>query len=172
MPSGRDTASSSLPAPRPTVAPESLVALALTARRLFAIYMFLPALTMASPVVLTVASWVLNLLTQNHAILSVLLTVTMTSACRDIIVRSAPTRKKASEALAKCQVTLPLFIFVLSAIVINMCIAPLGAFFEATHFLTWSPRISVFVACRFAAGMGLLGLSLLLRYLGPNSVGT
>ena len=159
------------PPSTPTMTAETLVALAITIRRLFSIYLFLPTLMAISPFVLNITYFLLNRVTKNHALLSLMLTVAMTSFCRDFIARSAPTKKDARESLEKCQTWLPMAIFSLSAIVIHGCISPLGAYLDATWLLTWSPRISFSGAFRIAISMCFLSLSLLCRYVGPRSVG-
>jgi hypothetical protein len=155
-----------------TMTTEMLVALTMTIRRLFVVWGALPFLTAASPLLTNVGYFVLNRLTKNHAILSIVLTVGATTSLRDLIRRSAPSKQAAQDSLAKCQFWLPMLMFLGSAFFVRAVIDPFGDMLGITKLLTWSPRISVWGALYLASGMCLLGLAIIARYVGPSSVGT
>jgi hypothetical protein len=155
-----------------TTTTEMLVALTMTIRRLFVVWGALPFLTAASPLLMKVSYFVLNRLTKNHAILSIVLTVGATRAFQDLIRRSAPSKQAAQDSLAKSQFWLPMLMFLGSAVAVRAVIDPFGNMLGITKLLTWSPRIPVWGALYLASGMCLLGLAIIARYVGPSSVGT
>jgi hypothetical protein len=117
------------------------------------------------------AYFVLDRFTNNHTILSLLMVCALTLAVRKMIRRSAPSKESAEEAVAKTEVGLPCLMFLASTLVINFIVSPLERVAGIKGILTWSPTISFFSAFRVAAGMLLLGLAVILRFVGPHSVG-
>jgi hypothetical protein len=156
-------------APLPSLG--QIAALTLTFRRLIRIWGTVPMLTIVSPFVSNAIYFVLNRITKNHAILTMLLTVLGTVSFRNLIHTAAPTQKAAKESLEKSSTWLPLSIFIAAAFLTRGAGPILGNTFRITPLLTWSPRISFSAAFRLAAGMALLGLAVAARYVGPSSVG-
>ena len=149
-----------------------IAALTLTFRRLISIWGTAPMISIATPFISNAVYFVLNRITKNHAILTVLLTVLATVSFRNFIHSAAPTQKAARESLEKSRTWLPLSMFLAAAFLMR-CVGPiLGNTFRITPLLTWSPRISFSAAFRLAVGMALLGLAVVARYVGPSSVGT
>jgi hypothetical protein len=149
-----------------------IAAMTLTFRRLLSIWGTAPMITVAFPFVSNAVYFVLNRITKNHAILTVLLTVLATVSFRNLIHTAAPTQKAAKESLEKSSTWLPLSMFLAASFLTRGAGPILGNAFRITPLLTWSPRISFSAAFRLAAGMALLGLAVAARYVGPNSVGT
>jgi hypothetical protein len=142
-----------------------VIAITMTYRSLLVVWGVLPLVTVASPLVLNMAYFLLNRATSGHAILSIILTTSTTALIRRWILRSAPTEKDGQDAAAKTK-WLPFVMFLVNTALLR----GFGAMFGKT-FLTWSPRIPLSVALRLSFGMLILGLAVMARYIGPNSVG-
>ena len=155
---------------KPTLS--QIVALSMTYRRLLALWGFVAVLTVAVPLVSKAAYLVFNRLTSNHTILSLLMTNAATFTVRNLIGKSTPSKQNAEEALAKTEVGLPFRMFLASAFVIQVVVTPFKDGLGIKERLTWSPMINFSVAFRLASGMLTLGVAVILRFIGPPSVGT
>jgi hypothetical protein len=149
-----------------------IVALSMTYRRLLALLGFVAVLTIAAPLVSKAAYLVFDRLTNNHTILSLVMTSAATFTVRNLIRQSAPSKQNAEEALAKTEVGLPFLMFLASAFVIQVVVTPLEDGLGIKQILTWSPTITFSIAFRLASGMLILGVAVILRFIGPPSVGT
>jgi hypothetical protein len=148
-----------------------VVALSMTYRLLLKMLAVAPVAMVAVPLLLRVAYFVFDRLTNNHTILSLLMTWAFTEAIRKLICQSAPSKERAHDALAKTEVALPCLMFSASAFAVRIVVTPLEDGLGIKGILTWSPTITFSFAFRLAIGMLLLGMAVILRFVGPPSIG-
>lgn len=153
---------------RPTLS--QVVALSMTYRLMFKVLQAPVVALLLLPVALRLCYFIFDGLTNKHTILSLTITMALTSSVRRLIHQAAPNEASAQEALTKSQVVLPCLVFTATCLFTNYFITPLEASLGARAFLTWSPTLTFSLALRAAGLAFLLGLSVLLRYIGPPSV--
>ncbi len=147
-----------------------VVALTMTYRLFFKILQAPILLILALPVALRASYFIFDRLTGNHTILSMVTTWALTSSVRQLIRHLAPNKAAAQDALAKTKVRLPCLMFATTCIVAKYALSPLEDRFEIRSILTWSPVLTFSLAFRGCIFTLLLGLSIILRYVGPPSV--
>jgi hypothetical protein len=150
---------------------DQVVALTVTYRRLLYILLCAPTFIIATPLALNISYLIFDRLTNNHTILTFALTVLATHSIQTSIRNFAPTKANAEEAVAKTEAGLPLILFVFLAIAANVVFTPLGDMFGIKEILTWSPSVTFSFALHLAFGTFFLGLTVVLRYAGPHSIG-
>jgi hypothetical protein len=148
-----------------------IVALSLTYRRILKACLGLPSLTILSPLAFQFVCFLSDHLTMNHSLLSILLTYFGTSYIREMIGKSAPSKKQADESLAKTNLSLPCFIFAATLILIRFVVTPIEKSLGLANILTWTPKVATGFAFRLAIGMLILGFAVILRFVGPASIG-
>ena len=121
-------------------------------------------------VALRLCYFVFDRLTNDHTILSLLLTVALTSSVRRLIGQAAPDKASEQEALAKTRAGLPFLMFVAACLFTNYFISPLESSLGIRSILTWAPILTFSWAVRAAAFALLLGFSVVARYVGPPSI--
>lgn len=153
--------------PQPTLS--QAVALSMTYRLLWDILRAAPMAAVVVPLALKVIYFFVDFLTRSHTTLTLLMTISMTFGLRRSIDQAAPTPKHAKEALAKSRVSLPVAMFLLSCVMINLVLSPIEKT-SGRQFFTASPNISISSTLRIAVGLALLGISVVFRYISPPSV--
>lgn len=153
---------------RPTMS--QVVALSMTYRLFYKILKAPVLVLLALPITLRLSYFVFDRLTNGHTLLSLIMTMALTSSVRRLILQMAPTKAGAQDALAKTEMGLPFLMFASTCLVTNFVLAPLESALGIRSLLTWSPVLTFSLALRACALTLLLGLSVLLRYVGPPSV--
>ena len=148
-----------------------IVALSMTYKLIGALCLLVVIVTLAVPLSFKIAYFMLDGLTNDHTVLSLLLTTIATLVTRNMIRQSAPSKRKAEEALAQIAVGLPLLAFTVVVILIRFIVSPIEAQLRIKQLITWSPVITFTFAFRIGTGIILLGLSVILRFIGPQSIG-
>lgn len=145
----------------------------MTYRRLLKLGMLPILLLIAGPVILTTLYWILDRWTNQHTLLSLAMTGYTSTKVQDWIRKRAPTNDKAELALKKTRIGLLVGAFGASVLLIRGVLVPLEHYSGALQrMLTLSPTISFSVYIRLAIGIELLSLIVILRFVGPPSVGT
>jgi TRAP-type C4-dicarboxylate transport system permease small subunit len=145
-----------------------VVALTYTYQRVVVVWGAFPALTALLPFVTGSSLFVLNLLTDGHGMLSLVLTILFTLGGYNVIHRLA-SKKSLQASLDKNEVRLPVAMFISSCILARFVLGPLVAWLGLTVSIP-TKIISFSGAFRFAFGMALLGLAVVARYVGPASI--
>lgn len=100
-------------------------------------------------------------------LISLAISFAATRGIRRLIIKSAPTKLKANNAVESTKTWVPLGICLTSVFAMRA----LAAITILKPFLTWSPALSFVVTVRLAVASVLLGLSVVSRFVGPQSVG-
>lgn len=156
-------------APTPCLSSQA-VAITMTYELLFHAVRLPIVIVISISVILRVSYFVLDKFTANHTLLALILTGASTLFARRYIQRIAPSPRDAREGWTKVQVQLPLAVFVLVCVVCRLVLSPLEELFPVRWILTWSPIISWNVTVRAVVFCLALGLSVVMRYIGPPSV--
>lgn len=147
-----------------------LAALSLTYKLLFKTLQLIPLAFLILPILINASNVIIGGLTKNHTIVSIAMTAALTSMIRAMILSSAPSRARGVADLEKIEITLPLVMFIVSAIAIHLIVAPIESALGISGLLTWTLSISIGDSLRLAAFSFVLNLSVILRYVGPPSV--
>ena len=148
-----------------------IVALSFTYRRLISVWLAFPVVLLMLPIVARPLLFLLNSITKQHGILTVLLTIYGTRSFRELVRKSAPTPQKATESLQSIKGWLPFVMFWGSTMFVRTFGPIFGKLLGISWLLTASPGISFSICVRAAVGMVLLGFGVMGRYIGPSSVG-
>ena len=162
-------AASPLDQPAPTLA--QIVAMIDAWRRLMVVWGLLPALTVLSPLVVWSLVTVLNHTTHGHGVLTATGSLALTAWARSMIISYAPSTQAKNDALYQSRWIIPLISFILSR---QICVKLLEPVFEKigmTELLRFTPWVPYMIALRLAGSMALLGLAVIMRFIGPCSIG-
>jgi len=129
-----------------------------------------PTLVMLLPLVAAVVHVVFGTTTDQHAILAIVITVLFSKMLESSITNAAPTKEIAIKSLERSRGWLFFAVFSLSILAIRLIFIPLQQILGLKPFLAWSPSLSISSALRLAFGGFLLGLSVVARYIGPQSI--
>ena len=151
---------------------DTVVAMGVVYKRVLFNALLVPTILAVTPIALNLAYMIFDRLTSNQTILTFGLTYLSTHLIQNMIRNTAPTSKDAGEALAKTEFWLPLIMFVAMSITATFVLYPLGERLGINNVLTWSPSVTFSSAFGLAVGTVLLELSIILRYVGPMSIGT
>jgi hypothetical protein len=147
-----------------------VVALSMTYRLFYKVLKAPLVLLLALPIALRLSYFIFDRLTNDHTLLSLIMTAALTSSFRQLILQMAPTKADQQDALAKTSIGLPCLMFAVTCGITNFVLSPLETALGIRSFLTWSPVLTLSLALRACALTLFLGLSVLLRYVGPPSV--
>jgi len=129
-----------------------------------------PILIMLLPLVSTIFGSTLGSATDQHSLLAICMTAILSKLLEYYITKAAPTKEKALKSLEQSRGMLLLTTFTASIFVIRLIVVPLEKVLDLRFFLTWSPSIPLTVALRLSCGYFFLGLSIVARYIGPQSI--
>jgi len=130
----------------------------------------LPALTVLSPLVVWSLVTVLNHTTHGHGVLTATGSLALTAWARSMIISYAPSTQAKNDALYQSRWIIPLISFILSR---QICVKLLEPVFEKigmTELLRFTPWVPYMIALRLAGSMALLGLAVIMRFIGPCSI--
>jgi hypothetical protein len=150
-----------------------VVAAAFVYRRILQAWIRLPLFTLCTPLLIRILQFFLNICaTADYALLSILLTVTLTMLARMQIYRLATTEKALKIALHRNQIRLPILMFAASCFLSRRYLGPL---LDSKNLLT---RLHFFgfqalfvMAMRAATTMLFLGIFVAARFVGSTSIG-
>jgi hypothetical protein len=114
---------------------------------------------------------VLDYLTNGYGVLSTVGAVLLTLAGRAFIAAYAPSKKHRDDAFRKSIVVLPVLAFATFQFVMHFILVPLSSAFGFKDTLTVTPQIPYLVTVKIAVSLLVLGLTIMLRYVGKVSVG-
>jgi len=138
--------------------------------RLILFMLFLgPVLILALPLVSWTALLIFDFAMNRQTALTLFMTFVSSKVIENKIASVAPTKRDADEAL-KRPFLIRFLMFAASIIVSHFVITALGNdYFTLPQNLSFA-NLSFAMAVRFAIGAFLLGISVVFRYIGPNSV--
>lgn len=145
--------------------------MSVTYKRLLLVCCLPPTFILTAPILLSFALRGLNVITQDHGLLFAVLVLSLILSTRHVIRKYAPSKKKGDEALAQSRLWLPLFFIAVSLAAIRYVISPIGSILGIHHQLAMTPAFNYQTMLRLSAGVLLMGLAVVTRYVGPASVG-
>jgi len=155
---------------RPKPSSSTTTALMLTYRPIIFLLFAGPTLVMSLPLVAVAFRSVFGTTTDQHALLTICMTAFFSKILENSIMKAAPTKEIAIKSLERSRGWLFFATFLTSVFVIRLVVNPLEKILGLKSILTWSPSISILSALRLACGGFLLGLSVVARYIGPQSI--
>jgi hypothetical protein len=153
----------------PTLA--KVVATLMTFRRLLVIWGIVPLIVAASPFVAGLYLVVVNFVTSGSGFLSTLVAIGVTLIGRHAITTYAPSPKQCDDAFSDSRILLPLAGFVCSRVIISSILSPIANWLGFHSVILFSPKPPYTSSLLLAACMLLLGAAVLIRFIGPVSVG-
>lgn len=144
------------------------VAMAHTYRRMLPVVGTPPLTVMLAPFVLKSVIFVLDQITAGYGILALALSLLFMLEGYHLIHTLASTREKMELAFAKNAIRLPVGSLIAGVLVSRYVVAPIVSW-VGIPFLS-IPIIGFLDAFRLAAALACLGLAVVARYLGPNSI--
>ena len=157
---------------KPTM--DEVIAMALCYRRLAFVLGAAPVLVAVTPLLVKTALGVVNFVTKGYGNASFVLTGLLTWIWYVSLKSAAPTPEKLQDAYQKSQGRLPLLMFFGSCGFLRFIvgIAHVEEDSARPNLLQWTPDIAWGVGLGPAFGLTLVGLAVLLRLVGPSSIGT
>lgn len=140
-------------------------------RKLLVVLLIMPALTVLSPLFLWSFFAVMNLISAGHGVLTSIGTLALIACVRSMIFSYAPSVQEKDEALHQRRFMIPLLSFVFSRQFCVNLLEPLFAKFGTMYLLYYTPRLPYKAALRLAGCMILLGFAVIIRFIGPCSIG-
>ncbi len=127
---------------------------------------------MSLPLLSWVFRSVFGRITDHHTLPTIGMTAVFSRILERSITNAAPTKEIGIKSVEQKKGWLFLTTLVASIITIRLVVVPLEKLLGLSmSFLKWSPSISISSALRIASGGFLLGLSIVARYIGPQSIG-
>lgn len=145
-------------------------AVIVTYRRLMVVWAIPPILVVVAPFVVGMLLTALNFVANEFGALLFGLSVIMVACIRRLIFLYAPSPKARDDALAQSHLLLPLLSAGFNMVVIRYVVSPIWSSLELGSILPGA-HIPYMAAFRLAAGMAVLGLVVVARFVGPVSVG-
>ena len=140
-------------------------ALMLTYRSIILVTLFWPMVILLLPLFITLFRYI------QHSVLLLFMTFLLSRMMRNFITKAAPTTEKAVESVEKSNPMIFSFAFGASFSFIRFIVIPLEGNLGLKYILTWTPSLTLPTAGRLACGVFFLGLNIVARYIGPQSVG-
>ena len=140
-------------------------------RKLIVVLGLMPVLTVLSPLLLWSFITIMNLISAGHGVLTSIGSLTLIACVRSMIFSYAPSAQEKDEALHQRRFMIPLLSFAFSRQFCVNLLDPLFAKFGATNLLYYTPRLPYKPALQLAGCMILLGLAVIIRFIGPCSIG-
>lgn len=162
--------SSSSPVPKP-VTLSQCVATIIAFRRLVVVWGIVPMVVAALPLVVGLYLAFMDLVTAGYGFSSTVLAICFTVLGCCAISMHAPSPQKRNDALSQSRVLLPLAGLVVGRIFISYFLQPVMKWLRLDGVLMYSPKLPYMTALRLSACMLLLGTVVLVRFVGPVSVG-
>jgi hypothetical protein len=150
-----------------------MVALSYTYRIMFKVLVTGPLVLILLQLVFMTSFLILDTITNQHTIITVIATVAITPAIQRQIVKAAPTEDQAAATAKKLRYWSPALVLLACVVLARYVDTPLEDVLRLKTVLTLSPPIIPFAtAFRLAIGSFILGFSICARYVGPPSIGT
>ena len=155
---------------KPTM--DEVIAMALCYRRLAFVLGTAPTVVAFTPWVVKTALALVNVVTKGYGYASFVLTGLLTWIWYISLKSAAPSPEKLQDAYRKSQGRLPLLMFVGSCVFLRFLAGSSSTGQQQRpNLLQWTPNISWGVGLGPACGLTLVGLAVLLRLVGPSSIG-
>lgn len=148
-----------------------VVAMIDTWRKLMVVWGLLPALMVLAPLLVWSSITAMNLISCGHGLLTSLGTFALTALSRSTITAYAPSIQERDLALYQSRWIVPVFSFAISRQVCIKMLDPIFSRVGLTYMLHYTPKLPYMIAVRIGAAMLLLGLAIIIRFIGPFSVG-
>ena len=158
---------------KPTM--DEVISMALCYRRLAFVLGTGPTVVALTPWVVKTALAMVNGVTKGYGYATFVLTGLLTWIWYTSLKSAAPSPEKLQDAYRKSQGRLPLLMFVGSCVFLRFLAgssSSTGQQQQRPNILQWTPHISWGVGLGPACGLTLVGLAVLLRLVGPSSIGT
>ena len=155
--------------PAPLLA--QVVAMIDTWRKLMVVWGLLPALMVLSPLLVWSSMTAMNLISCGHGLLTSVGTFALTALARSTIIAYAPSIQERDLALYQSRWIVPVFSFAISRQVCIKMLDPIFSKVGLANMLHYTPRPPYMTAVRLGGAMLLLGLAIIIRFIGPCSVG-
>lgn len=149
-----------------------VVSMSVTYRRLLVVCCLPPIVVITAPICLGLLLGVLNFITQGYGVLFAVMASLFTLCARRLVFQYAPSKKRGEEALRQSRIWLPLASVAVSLLVIRFLVFPIATILGIQGYNTLTSHFHFPAILRLAAGVLLLGLAVVARYVGPASVGT
>jgi len=164
---------------------DEIVAMALVYRRLALVLGAVPIAVATLPVIFNMSLGLVNLASKGYGPISLLLTAVLTWIWYASLKSVAPSPEKLHEAYQKSKGRLPLALLIGSCLFLRFCVVPLmkegnnsssssssSSNNNEPRLWQWIPGLVWSVGLRPALGLVLMGFAVLVRFVGPSSMGT
>lgn len=155
---------------RPKLSSSTTASLMLTYKPIILLLIAGPSFIMSLPFVAMVLRIVFGTVTGQHALLTICMTAFLSKIVENSITTAAPTKELAIKSLERSRGLLLFAMFSMSIFIIQFIVVPLMKMLGLESILTCSASVSVLSAIRLSIGGFLLGLAVVARYIGPQSI--
>ena len=148
-----------------------VVATVVSFRRLLVVWCIAPLVVAVTLPIVGLYIFTMDRITSGQGFVTTLITGAVALVGRSAIAFYAPSAKQRDDALKDSRFALPLVAFFLSRTFISYILFPVAIRLGFGGIVLYSPRLPYVTAFRLAACMLLLGADILVRFLGPISIG-